>query len=115
MKVVAFLQNQWFKDPERAKMILERYEKDERHGGNGREMFLRDMLFLGCLTGKNLQKAFTWDVCADIIWEESSKNMGGNSASKFKADPEHMKAVIEKHHPDVIMVFGKVAFNGGEG
>lgn len=49
MKVVAFLQCQWFRDPERAKKTLARYEA---HGSHGREAFLRDMLFLGCLTGK---------------------------------------------------------------
>lgn len=112
MKVLAFLQNMWFKDPERANLLLQRYEKHHNDDGCGRERFIRDMLFLRCLTGKRLQAAFTWDVCAEIIWEESSKDMGGHSAAKFAADPEHMKAVIEKHKPDVIMVFGKVAYDG---
>ena len=112
MKTVAFLQNQWFKDPERAKKLLERYEKFVFTDGDGRERFLRDMLFLGCLTGKRLLAAFTWDVCAEIIWEEASRDIGGKSSSRFKADVSHIESVLRKHQPGAILIFGKVASDG---
>ena len=106
--VVAFLQNMWFKEPERAKKILDKYVKN----GDGREMFIRDMLFMKCLTGRRLMQAFGEDRCMEIIWEEASQEIGGHSSSKFAYDPLHMAEVIRKHKPDVILCFGVVAREG---
>jgi hypothetical protein len=106
--IVAFLQNMWFKEPERAKKILDRYVKN----GDGREVFIRDMLFAKCLTGRRLMQALGEGRCMEIIWEEASPEIGGHSRSKFAYDSLHMAEVIRKHKPDVILCFGLVAYNG---
>ncbi len=108
MKIVAFLQNQWFKDPVRAAKIMARYEAN----GDGREAFIRDMLFMSCLTGKRIRTAFGKDLCSQIVWEEVSCEIGGKSDSVFKPDREHILGVLAKHSPDIVLTFGKVALNG---
>ncbi len=70
MKVLGLLQNMWFKDPERAKKTLAFYY--EKKGDGGRERFISDMLFFGCLTGRRLRQAFGEERCDEIIWEEVS-------------------------------------------
>src|SRR5580704_11561463 len=90
MTILAFLQCQWFKDPDRARRLLARYCDDEERGRN---RFLRDMLFLGCLTGKRLQAVFG-EMCSKITWEEASDNIAGKSSGVFPADPQHMAQAI---------------------
>jgi len=107
-KVVAILQNMWFKDPERVKETVKFYV-DKKGEEAGRERFIRDMLFFGCLTGRRLRAAFTWDVCAEIVWEEASRKIGGHASSKFPHDCEHVAEVIRRHQPSVVMAFGKIA------
>jgi len=102
MKVLAFLQNQWFKDPKGVKAIYARYP-------DKRNVFIARFLFMGCLTGKRLQKAFGAEVCNSIIWEEASPEVGGTSDSVFKADLAHIEAAILKHNPQVILCLGKIA------
>jgi hypothetical protein len=104
-RILGLLQNQWFRNPERAKMVLALYEQR----GKGRNLFIRDMLFLGCLTGRRIKRAFGEELCNRIIWEEVSPQMGGHAASVFPPDPAHVKASLEKHRPDLMIVFGKIA------
>lgn len=101
MKILAILQNQWFKNPEKVKQIYARNPEL-------RNDLIKRFLFMGCLTGKRLRTAFG-DLCDTIIWEEASGEIGGYSASKFVPDPEHVKRAIETHKPDVILCFGEVA------
>lgn len=101
MIVLAILQNQWFKNPAKVREIYERNPEL-------RNQLIKRFLFMGCLTGRRLQEAFG-DLCDQIIWEEASPEIGGFSASKFTPDPEHIKAAIEKHQPDVVLCFGKIA------
>jgi len=105
MKIVAFLQNQWFKDPEGIKAMFA--EHPER-----RERYIEAFLFMGCLTGKRLQAVFGEDLCGQIVWEEISPEIGGHSSSKFPADPAHIERVLRKHNPDVVLAFGKLAGDG---
>lgn len=105
MKIVAFLQNQWFKDPEGVKRMFA--EHPDR-----RERYISAFLFMGCLTGKRLQSVFGEDLCGGIVWEEASREVGGKSQSLFAADRQHMMAVINKHKPTVILSFGKIASEG---
>lgn len=107
MTVVGFLQNMWFKDPERAKRLLGIYCAKKEDGG--REQFIRDMLFLGCLTGRRLQQAFGERRCGEIVWEEVSPELGGHSGSVFPADLVHIRSVLAKHQPTVVIAFGRVA------
>jgi hypothetical protein len=107
----------WFKDPQRAQQTLKMYEDREE---NGREQFIRDFLFFGCTTGKNLDKTFgkilgeddnaTWRWL--IIWEETSPKIGNKASSKYPPDTTHMQNVINKHNPHTILLFGKTAQQG---
>jgi hypothetical protein len=99
---LAFLQNQWFKDPEGIKALYARYP-------DKRNRFTKQFLFMGCLSGKRLQKAFGAQVCDAIIWEEASPEVGAHSSSLFKADLGHIEQAIKLHNPDVILCFGKIA------
>lgn len=104
MKILAILQNQWFKDPEKVKQI---YARNPEH----RNELIKRFLFMGCLSGRRLQQAFG-DLCNTIIWEEASSEIGGFSASAFPADVEHIKNAIYQHNPDVLIAFGKIASDG---
>lgn len=101
MKILAFLQNQWFKEPERVQEI---YARSPEH----RQDFNARFLFYRSLTGKRIQKAFG-ELIHKIIWENASPKIGGRSGAKFKADIDHMYKIIEQEHPDVILAFGMVA------
>lgn len=101
MTILAFLQNIWFKNPEQARAIFAR--NPER-----RNQLIGTFLFMGCLSGKRLEQAFG-DLCDEIIWEECSPEIGGQSSAAFPADFEHISGAINKHNPDVILAFGKLA------
>lgn len=104
---VAFMQNQWFKDPARAKAFLEA-RPDCREG------FIKRALFMGCLSGRRLEEGLGVDLCQRIIWEEASDKIGGQSAAAFPADPAHIRRVLEKHEPRVAVAFGRIAEDGLE-
>lgn len=111
MKIVAFLQNQWWRDPEGVKKTIARSATPEKC----RLRLIQYGLSI-CTTGKRLAKYLlpvigreSW---GDIHWENSSREIGGKSSSSFPADLEHMKAVIDDQKPDVILCFGKIAEKG---
>lgn len=105
--VVAFLQNQWFKDVERMEKIQASFI--ERFHPIGREKFVETFLFYSCMTGKRIKHCFGEDLTEKIVWEETSMKMGGTASSVFKADYDHMLAVLAKHEPKIVLAFGKVA------
>lgn len=106
MKIVAILQNQWFKNPAKIKqMIAER----ELTYPNAREFYIKTFLFWGCLTGKRLQQNLGEDYCKEIIWEECSKEIGACASARFPADITHIQSVIDKHKPTHIIAFGQIA------
>jgi len=100
-KIIGFLQNAWFREPERVRQLYEKYPEQ-------RERIIASFLFMGCLTGQRLQKVFGEDLCRKIIWEEASRNIGERSSSQFPADINHITAVLEKHKPIVVLAFGKI-------
>lgn len=101
MKILAFLQNQWFRDPERVKKIYDSKPMKRR-------ALNKAFLFAGCLSGRRLRAAFG-DLCNKIEWEEISPLVGSQSSSAFPPDHEHIKMVIDDVKPDYIVVFGKLA------
>lgn len=105
--VVAFLQNQWFKNPERMQGIRSRepWLSAPRHKWNA------TWLFFGCLTGRRLQQVFGEELCDEIIWEEISPEIGRNSNSVFKADHDHIRLVLNEHKPKIVLAFGRPAEN----
>ena len=104
MKIVAFLQNQWFRDPER---IRQMFADRPDH----RLQLIKRFLFRS-FTGVRLRGAFGPELCDQIIWEEASPEIGGESGSVFPPDPEHMLRIIEEHAPGIILTFGRVAADG---
>ncbi len=114
---VAFLQNMWFKNPARMRKIYAGYlEREET--GLGRQRFIRDFLFFGCVTGRRLDAAFE-PVFGDdwrwrIWWEEASDQWGGHAASNFGFNSKHIATVLIERKPAVVLLFGKVAVAGFE-
>lgn len=113
-KIVAFLQNQWFKNPEKIKKIIERTTRDRAEtmtASEVREFYIKTFLFWGCLTGRRLCVAFGKELCDRIVWEECSKEIGGKSSAAFPADLVHMQSVVDNHKPDIVLAFGGIASN----
>lgn len=102
MKILGILQNQWFRDPDRVRKMIERTPEV-------RPRLIATALFMGCATGKNLKVAFGGEVCGEVVWEESSPQIGGHSSSVFPADLEHIRRRIAEVNPYVVMTFGKIA------
>lgn len=105
MTILAFRQNQWFHNPAKVERLMQVYPQN-------RESMIRYALFAGCLTGRRLKAAFGEELCDQIIWEEASPVISGHASDCPPADPQHMAAVITKHRPDVILVFGTIAGDG---
>lgn len=110
MTVVAFLQCLWAKDPVRVAAMLD--DQERRYPDQGRERMLARLLFYGGRTGQVLTEAFGSTWCGRIVWEESTRQITGKSSGVFPADPEHMRAVLQKHKPTVVLTFGRVAEQG---
>lgn len=115
--VMFLLQNQWFKDPVRTQQVLALY-KDHKGEEAGWNRFVRDMLFLGCLTGRRIKDAFGEDLCWDAVvgehpvttvFEETSREIGDHPSAVFPPDPEHLVASLRRHRPGLIVAFGRVA------
>src|SRR4051812_41878052 len=102
IQVLAFLQNQWFRNPEKVQRM---YEENPEH----RNDYIRHFLFMGCLTGRRLEQALGEPLCQRIIWEEASPEVGGYASSVFAPDLDHMRKAVEKFSPDIVIAFGKVA------
>ncbi len=110
MKIVAFLQNQWFKNPERVRCHYER-QPDEtvEHWRHRCSRLNCRYLFAGCVTGRRLRDAFGDDLCGQIIWENVSPRIAGKASECFGVDQDHVDAVMDHFKPDVVLLFGKVA------
>lgn len=109
-KVLCLLQNQWFRDPERACKLLEMYQKKEGPN-NGRARFVRDMLFMGCLTGRRIEKAFGDALCDydGVVFEDASADIYGDPRTKPAPDPIHVETVLRWHEPTLVVTLGEVA------
>lgn len=104
MKILAFLQCQWFKNPDAVRAIYAKHatDLDRRAKLNAR------FLFRESLTGKRLRYAFG-DLCREVVWEEVSTEIGGGSSAVFPANAGHMCSVLNHHRPSIVMTFGKIA------
>lgn len=102
MKVLAFLQNQWFSDPEKVRAILARRPE-------ARQRIITYGLFAGCRTGRVLKDGLGGEWCRKIVWEEASPEIGGEASSSFPADRLHILAAIERTKPTAIIALGKIA------
>lgn len=102
MTVLAIMQNQWFKNPERVRRMFARHPEQ-------RERIVEIFLFAGCKSGRVLKQVFGATLCGAIIWEEASTYIGDKASSVFHADYDHLRRVVHKHDPKVVLAFGKVA------
>lgn len=116
-RVLMLLQNQWFNDPDRAEQVLAMY-KEYKGEEAARPRFIRDMLFMGCLTGRRIKETFGEDVCWDgvvggnVMFEEVSPLVGRRSGACFPPDPDHLVRVLSSFRPSVVAAFGLVAQTG---
>jgi hypothetical protein len=102
MKIVAFLQNLWVKNPERVKQMFAAHP-------DGREYMLRCLLFHGGRTGKILTASLGKELISQIVWEESTTEISGDAKAIFPADLAHIRGVLNKHRPEAVVTFGKIA------
>lgn len=105
MKILAFLQNMWVRDPDGVKAMLGRNQDPARRERVHRRL-IHYALFAGCLTGRRLKAAFGEECCSRIVWEEASREIGGYGSSFFPPDIEHMKVRIAEEKPSVVILFG---------
>jgi len=100
MKVLAFLQNQWMNDPEKAREMIARTPMV-------RPRLIKYALFQSH-SGRRLKQVFG-DECLQWDWDNASPQIGGYPSSRFPADPAHIRALLEERDPDVVLAFGTVA------
>lgn len=105
VKILAFLQNQWFSDPDGVRQMLARHDKDIERRERVRRRLIHYALFAGCLTGRRLRKIFG-ALCDSIIWEEGSREVGGKASAFFPPDAPHILATVAAEQPDVVLCFG---------
>ena len=107
IKTVAFLQNQWFKDPDRIRQWLDGKPKEDRP--RFRRMHVATALFAGCLTGRRIRKAFGDNIMHQVLWENASPQIASKSSGRFKPDLGHVMDTIMELDPDIILAFGRLA------
>ena len=108
MTILAFLQNQWARDPERVRALIERY------GERYRRRLIPYALFAGCASGRNLNATFGEELCRTIHWDEVSREISGRPDFVATPDPAHIAAVLEYHKPDIVICFGRIACDAVE-
>ena len=110
MKTVAFLQNQWVRDPERVRRAIALAGAPQRY----RRRFIACALFNGCLTGRRIVDAFgeVFLDRAQIIWENASPQIASKASGAFPPDVDHMAAVLKEEQPVAVLLFGAKAIRG---
>jgi hypothetical protein len=106
--ILAVMQNQWFHNPERVKAAIARAKNPEAY----RRRMIEWALFAGCKSGRVLKRVFGEHRCEEIIWEESSREIGSSASSVFPADVAHLRNVLQHFNPAIVLGFGKVACDG---
>lgn len=101
---VAFLQNAYFKDPERVRKSIEKF------GDEYRSRLLTYALFAGCVTGRRIKSAFGQEAIDKIIWEESTREIAGDTKTIFPPDAGHIASVLLRYNPTMVITFGKIAY-----
>ena len=110
-RILALLQNQWFPDPERIPRVLAYYQEKKGEEA-GRHRFVRDMLFLGCLTGRRIREAFGEDMLEYFTFEEVSPKIGDHPGASFPPDIDHLTKTFKFVRPELIVAFGRIAQAG---
>lgn len=101
MKVVAFLQNPWFK-PETPNYIIAKYRDDPD--------FRRKVLSLS-VTGRRLDSAYG-KFFSQIHWNNANPLHGSYSSKLFREDIGHMVNVLGSERPVAVVTYAKTALDG---
>jgi hypothetical protein len=101
VKIVAFLQNMWVR-PHQVQTVIRWSPTSEQ-----RERMIEYSLFAGCRSGQVLKRGLGDDLCSGIRWQEASPVVADNPMDYHPPDPDHIKAVLEKHRPQVVLCFTK--------
>ena len=101
MKIVALLQNMWVL-PRSLQTVAQHPPVSDQ-----RERLIHYALFAGCLTGRRLKAALGEELCEAIVWQEANPTVATDAKKYFPPDREHLRAVLAKHQPDVVVCFTK--------
>lgn len=104
MKILAFLQNMWVRDPQRTLAMIANSSTPLKL----RRRMQHYALFAGCLTGRRL-KSYLGELTDSIIWEEASLEITTSANAKVTADLNHMRSCIVMEDPEIIVTFGTIA------
>lgn len=107
MVVLAFLQNMWVKDPEKVQQSLDRHLDNPMFWNR----MTKGLLFSGCKTGRVLIQTFGTDLIENIIFDECTKEICNNPKTIPTPDLIHIETTLLRLKPDIIITFGKIAFN----
>lgn len=104
MRVVAYLQNMWVKEPDKVQALLDRHKDNPMYWNK----MCKLLLFAGCITGRRIKDAFG-DLVNDMIFDETTKEIAGDSKKIFKPDYFHIESSLNRLKPDVVICFGAIA------
>lgn len=97
MKILAFLQNPWFKPGTDERHVRMYAENDD---------FRRRVLAMSA-TGRALIRAFGEPLYSRIVWDNASPAHGERRDAQFPPDIVHMMTSIVRNQPDVLLLFGR--------
>jgi hypothetical protein len=106
-RILAVMQNMWVREPLRVAAMLARQETDHQRE-KLRRLLIERALFAGCKTGRILRQVFG-DLCEEMVWEESTREIASNPRDTFPPDDRHIRAIINEVAPSLIVTFGKIA------
>jgi hypothetical protein len=101
MKIVAFMQNCWF-PPGTDQRHIDKYHQDQD--------FHRRVLAMS-MSGKRLVTAFGW-LYDRIWWDNASKSCATVASGRYGFDLVHMRSVLKRQSPKLVITFGAIAGNG---
>lgn len=102
-KVVAFLQNPWFK-PDTPNHVILKYREDAD--------YRRRVLALS-MSGRRLESAFG-NFFSDIHWDNANPLHGNTPGHVSPPDAQHVAQVLRDLQPEAVICFGKQALAGFE-
>ena len=102
MKILAFLQNAWFKPGTDPRHIQLYHDNEDFH---------RRVLVMSA-TGRALRKAFGLQLYQEIVWDNASREHGEQRDAVFQPDIHHMARRVAEVKPDVVLLFGRQAETG---
>jgi hypothetical protein len=114
--ILAFLQNGYTRTEANAKKLEDQYDlsdiPDEHREAVAKwnqEIRKRGLFMGGNFTGNRLQKMFGENLCDLIWWENASPRWGWKASHSFPPDMDHIRELINRLCPDVVLTFGKPA------